>query len=96
MLVEVGGEVPTDRTAAVLVVEDDSSAALRHAQIALSRLHREGVSAELIATGSPRKRYDKAVKRSPGAILKFSEDGHAMSGDADTDPRITQILPEFR
>ncbi|MBO0749155.1 MAG: histidine--tRNA ligase [Porphyrobacter sp.] len=89
------GEVAEEPLAAILVVEDDS--ALAHAWSALQRLRDSGVSADLIATGSPRKRYDKAVKRSPGAILTFKENGgYGISGDADTDPRIFQVLPEFR
>jgi histidyl-tRNA synthetase len=87
-------EVVEEPVAAILVVEDDS--ALAHAWSALRRLRDNGISADLIATGSPRKRYDKAVKRSPGAILTFKENGFGISGDADTDPRITELLPEFR
>lgn len=80
---------------AILVVEDDSLQAMSHAGSALARLRNGGVSADLIATGSPRKRYDKAVKRRPGAILKFHENGHGLSGEGKPDPRIFQILPEF-
>ncbi len=96
MLVGEAGTVPEDRTAAILVVEDNSDVALQNATRALARLRSDGVTADLIATGSPRKRYDKAVKRCPGAILSFREDGHGISGDDATDPRIVEILPEFR
>ena len=88
------GERAEERTAAILVLEDDS--ALNHATSALYRLLDAGIPAELIASGSPRKRYDKAVKRAPGAILTFKENGYGFSGGADSDPRITEILPEFR
>ncbi|HZC38268.1 MAG TPA: histidine--tRNA ligase, partial [Sphingomicrobium sp.] len=35
----------------------------------LSALRRSGLSAELFASGSPRKRYDKAVKADPAMII---------------------------
>jgi len=44
----------------IIAVEEDS--ALDLAVRALSLLRREGLSADMIATGSPRKRYDKASK----------------------------------
>lgn len=57
-----------------VVVEDDG----RHADAvaALARLRRTGVSAELVATGSPKKRYDKALKLDPAETLSFTADGH--------------------
>ncbi|RVT92369.1 histidine--tRNA ligase [Sphingomonas crocodyli] len=44
----------------IMAVEDDS--VLEAAISGLNRLRRADVSAEMIATGSPRKRYDKATK----------------------------------
>lgn len=56
-----------------VVVEDD--AALADAQAALATLRRAGLSAELVATGSPKKRYDKALKLAPVETLTFAADG---------------------
>ncbi|NJR79785.1 histidine--tRNA ligase [Sphingomonas corticis] len=70
MLIE---EPAAPRTDVAVVVEDD--AALGEAQAALATLRRAGVSAELVATGSPRKRYDKALKLDPRETLTFAADG---------------------
>jgi histidyl-tRNA synthetase len=92
MLVDGTAEEPL---AVVLVVEDD--ARINEAISAQQALRREGISAELIATGSARKRYDKAVKRSPGAIISLRQNGeHSVSGDGETDPRVLQLLPEYK
>jgi len=91
MLVEGQGE---DKTEVILVVEHDSG--IDHAWSVLRRLRDEGISAELIATGSPRKRYDKAVKRAPNVILTFKEDGHSLQADGHANPRVFEILPEFQ
>ena len=93
MLVE--GNIPADVTEAIIVVEDDSETAMHNASIALSTLRSEGIASEMIASGSPRKRYDKAVKRSPGAIVTFREDGCGFSGDDQSDPRIRQLIPNL-
>ena len=89
MLVGEKGEEPAE---AIIVVEDGSAIALDRASRALSSLRSHGLSAEMIATGSPRKRYDKAVKRSPKAIVSFREDGHGISGDEAAHPDIERIL----
>ena len=54
----------------VVVVEND--AVLDRGIQAVSDLRRAGVSAELVATGSPRKRFDKAVKMGADAIASIS------------------------
>ena len=67
MLVGERGEDPTD---VIVVVEDDLAldAGIAH----LAKLRRAGTSAELIASGSPRKRFDKAVKLAPLAIYALT------------------------
>ncbi len=50
-----------------VVVEDDSVASVGWK--ALAALRTDGVSAELFASGSPRKRFDRAVKKGAGEIL---------------------------
>jgi histidyl-tRNA synthetase len=57
----------------VVVVEDD--AATVAATAALATLRRAGISAEFVATGSPRKRYDKAMKLDPAETVTFRADG---------------------
>jgi hypothetical protein len=58
----------------------------------LRQLRQAGISADMIATGSPKKRYDKAVKQSPAAILRVNEDGYyGMSGEGNND-RLKSVL----
>ncbi|WP_010546202.1 histidine--tRNA ligase [Sphingomonas elodea] len=52
-----------------VVVEDDRVQA--DGVRAVSALRRAGLAAELLATGSPRKRFDKAVKSNPDALLSL-------------------------
>jgi histidyl-tRNA synthetase len=63
MLVGERGEEKTD---VIVVVEDDQYLALSIA--ALSKLRSVGLTAEMIASGSPRKRFDKAKGRSKGIV----------------------------
>jgi histidyl-tRNA synthetase len=44
----------------ILAIEDDG--ALQFGMRALAALRRAGLSADMIASGSPKKRFDKAVK----------------------------------
>ena len=70
MLIE---EPAAARPDVAVVVEDE--AAHGEAVAALATLRRAGLSAELVATGSPKKRYDKALKLSPAETLVFARDG---------------------
>ena len=56
-----------ETTAVAVVVENDR--AMAAAIGAIGRLRQAGMSAELYATGSPRKRRDRAVKRGAATIL---------------------------
>ncbi len=89
----VGERAEEPAADAIVVVEDNSSEALKSGQFALKALRAEGLSAEMISSGSPRKRYDKAVKKSPKHIITFDEMGYGMGQDEDTDPRIFDALP---
>ncbi len=61
----------------IIVVEDD---ALTQDGIGLASVYRRlGFSVELMASGSPRKRFDKAVKANPEAIVSLYRDGDAVS-----------------
>ena len=64
MLVEKPND---DRTDVIVVVENDDFLA-RGIRV-LDVLRRDGLTAEMIATGSPRKRFDKASKANPRALL---------------------------
>jgi len=55
---------------AAIVVEDDAAMAV--ALAAATRLRSAGLSVELVATGSPRKRFDRAVKKGAREILVFA------------------------
>ncbi|HSG35140.1 MAG TPA: histidine--tRNA ligase [Sphingomonadaceae bacterium] len=74
MLVEGVGEAASE---VIVVVEDD--AVLLDGLGVVSALRRSGISAELLASGSPRKRYDKAVKQQPKAILALTAEGNSTS-----------------
>jgi histidyl-tRNA synthetase len=82
--------VPTQQIEAMIVLEND--AGLGHAFALLRQLRQAGILADMIATGSPKKRYDKAVKQSPAAILRVNEDGYyGMSGEGNND-RLKSVL----
>jgi len=68
----VGNDVSLilDRLGVVIAVEQDE--ALARAQKGISALRNNGISAELVATGSPRKRYDKAVKTDAEVLVTAS------------------------
>ena len=63
---------------------------------ALGKLRAAGLSAELFATGSPRKRFDKAVKAGADAIVAFDmRDGAAnrrIKADDAAMARIESLL----
>lgn len=66
MLVGAREEAPADL---IIVVEDDARVA--EAIGLIGDVRKRGFTAELIASGSPRKRYDKAVKRGAEVILSL-------------------------
>lgn len=63
------GEVAVTSVDVVIALEDDS--ALDKAHLVLKRLRDSGLAADMVATGAPRKRYDKAVKLSPKVLIAF-------------------------
>ena len=67
MLVGDAGKVAIETLDVVLAVEDDR--ALTVAQQSLAQLRRAGFSADMIASGSPRKRFDKAARTDARVIL---------------------------
>jgi len=65
-------EPAADNPQVIMALEDDGLAAL--AFRALKALRDAHVSADLIATGSPRKRFDKAMKINAGVLASVTRD----------------------
>ena len=96
MLVGEKGEEPASL---MIVVESDAAAVREAGQKVLNTARRVGIDSEMIATGSPRKRYDKAVKSGAAAILSLSdEDGriaHRLKGDDEALARLDPLFNEI-
>ncbi len=94
MLVGDAGCAIADQLEAAVLVENDSG--LESAIRLLSQLRATGISGEIIASGSPKKRYDKAVKLNPQAILRVNETGYygySMDGNNDRLLAFLKTLP---
>jgi histidyl-tRNA synthetase len=93
MLVGARDAVPAD---VVIAVEDD--AALDVATAALAALRRAGLTGEMVATGSARKRYDKATRIPAKVIAALSlADGAPrwrLRGDDLVREALRAIMPE--
>lgn len=85
----VGERAPEPLEAAVLVEHDGGIAA---ATELLSGLRQAGIVSELVATGSPKKRYDKAVKLGPQAILRVNETGYYGCSTSVENVRLSAFL----
>ncbi|MED5543644.1 histidine--tRNA ligase [Novosphingobium decolorationis] len=93
MLVADAGLVPQSQLTCVLAVEDD--AALPFAQKAITALRFQGIDAEMIASGSPRKRYDKAVKAGARVIVSFIvKDGVPTANVKTSEPSAESLAVE--
>ncbi len=94
MLVEGGAEESAE---VMVVVEDD--AVLHDGMGVVAALRRVGIAAELLASGSPRKRFDKAVKQQPKAILALTvSDGateHRLRIDGADEVAIDGALAKY-
>jgi len=90
MLAAVPAAEPLD---AVLAVEED--AALGRALRLVAALRRAGLSADTVATGSPRKRYDKASKMAARVLVSVRADGvTAKATDDAARARIEAVAQE--
>ncbi len=91
MLVGTKDDAGTD---VVIAVEDDL--ALGAATAALAALRRGGISGELIASGSPRKRYDKATKIPAKVLIGLTLHEGApqwrLRGDEAVQARVKAVL----
>jgi histidyl-tRNA synthetase len=79
-------------TDAAIVVEDEG--AMPSAWAAASRLRSAGLSVEIVATGSPRKRFDRAVKKGAREILVLGMSDGALTRriKSNDQPRIEALL----
>ena len=77
---------------AVIVVEDET--AMDSAWAAASRLRKAGLSVEIVASGSPRKRFDRAVKKGAKEIIVLgATDGEVTRRVKSNDvPRVEALL----
>lgn len=93
----VDAERIDNRIDAVIALEDD--AALAQAQQAMALLRAEGISVEMVANGSPRKRYDKAAKIPAHALISIGMRDGALNrnvrGDNETAKRVAAILQDI-
>jgi histidyl-tRNA synthetase len=64
-------DAPPAEALDVIIVVDDDRAQTAGAKV-LSHLRFRGLASDIIATGSPRKRFDRAVKRGANEILILS------------------------
>ena len=87
------GEKSEARADVIVVVEND--AVLSKGIEAARKLRDGGMAVELVASGSPKKRFDKARKENPKALLSFDQrdafQGN-LRGDADVEASIRSIL----
>ena len=87
-------DVIDNRLDAVIAVEDDSQLAL--AMKVLAALRNGGFSAEIVASGSPRKRFDKAAKIPAHALVSVgTRDGAThinVRGDSDRAKRAEAVV----
>ncbi len=91
MLVGERAEEPADL---IIVVEDDARVA--EAIGLIGDVRKRGFTAELIASGSPRKRYDKAVKRGAEVILSLRpEMAHGITTD-NLEAGVLGVLGAYR
>ncbi len=82
----------------IVVAENDDC--ISQATTIIAELRRGGIRAEMMAHGSPRKRFDKAVKAGAGMILvvRRDSDGNVTwgaSGQGDLYERLNQVIPSI-
>ncbi len=87
------GDVGVSSLEIAVVAEDDGI--LETAMGAATKLRQAGLSVELVSTGSPRKRYDKAARLSPHVIVAYRADGTCtiklISQFSDNGPTFSKV-----
>ncbi len=76
----------------IIVLQDNSRNAKVQGWFAHQSITSEGFSCEMIATGSPKKRWNKAQSRGAKAVIDFREDGAGSMLDGDLDPSLRELL----
>ena len=89
------GEKVDSNADVVVVLKDDTQKAEQAAHKALTTLRSEGFSCELIATGSFRKRWDKAAKKEPKVILGFEGNQSEWTRDVEIEARLRNVLEQL-
>ena len=84
------GERAEPTLEAIVLLEHD--AGLAAANELLADLRAGGVISDIIATGSIKKRYDKAVKQSPRAILRVNETGYYGLSSEGENERLDAVM----
>lgn len=74
---------------AIFAVEDDR--AIHDAVRSLVALRRAGLACDMISTGSPKKRFDKAMKVPAKVLVSFVHDGEKSTANMRAAPGITEI-----
>ena len=77
-------------TAPVLVIAEEFGQELA-AQAAVAALRRAGIPADAVIDGSPRKRYDKALRRKPSQTYALREDGYGQRGYGASREQLDQV-----
>ncbi|HWK41264.1 MAG TPA: histidine--tRNA ligase [Croceibacterium sp.] len=94
MLVGDAGKVPAERFDVVIAVENDE--VLAFSQSVLAQFRHAGLASDIIASGSPKKRFDKATKAGSASIVSFSWQDEAIAygvrGPSELTDRIDQIV----
>lgn len=67
------GDVAVEKLHVAIVWEGKGEASLKYAYAVLAQYRRSKISAELVASGSPKKRYDKASKLEPKFVVLISD-----------------------
>lgn len=86
MLIE---EPKVERPEVIIAVEDDR--ALPFGIRTLKALRANGLSADMIATGSPKKRYDKAAKVNAKVIVGLAWEGETAKANARSVPGTPEL-----
>lgn len=90
MLVGAREEAKAD---VIVVVEKDSF--LTQGIKAVQTLRAHGYAADMVASGSPRKRFDKASKINPRAILSLGGEGHMSSPVRSSEEDLTNRIADL-
>jgi histidyl-tRNA synthetase len=84
------GERPQPILQAMVLLEEDAGAT--EAYKLLAELRATHITADIVATGSPKKRYDKAVRHAPRAILRVNSSGYYGLSQDGEDEQLAQFL----